>query len=159
MSGSPQFVLKALDHVVLRVEDVDRSVAFYRDVLGCSVEKVRDDIGLIQLRAGDCIIDLVDVGGSLGRLGGSAPGAEGHNLDHFCLRIEPFDESAIRDHFRAHGIETSRLRNNWGGDGRGPSLFVTDPTGNAIELKGPPTHRYDPAVGYVEDEEASVEKG
>jgi glyoxylase I family protein len=100
------FSLRRIDHVVLRVRDVARMEAFYCDVLGCSVERRKDDIGLIQLRAGASLIDLVPVDGKLGRQGGAAPAAEGgHNLDHLCLRVDPFDLDALRAHLRACGVE------------------------------------------------------
>lgn len=143
------FRLKSLDHIVLRVADVGRSIDFYTSVLGCSVEHDNTEIGLHQLRAGDSIIDLIDVAGVLGREGGAAPGPTAHNVDHFCVRIEPFEEDALRRHLAKHGVEAGRLYDNWGADGRGPSMYIKDPDGNTVELKGPPTQPYDPAVGYI----------
>ncbi|MGI9605000.1 MAG: VOC family protein [Acidimicrobiales bacterium] len=143
------FRLRSLDHIVLRVEDIERCISFYVEVLGCTVDQRLPEIGLYQLRAGDSIIDIVDVDGQLGRSGGAPPGRTGRNMDHFCLRIEPFDEPALRQHLAHHEVDAGDLRNNWGGDGRGPSIFIHDPAGNLIELKGPPTHPYDPAVGYI----------
>ena len=138
------FKLKALDHVVLRVSNIKECVVFYEDVLGCTMEKEHPSIGLYQLRAGDFIIDLMDVNGPAGSAGGAAPGKDGHNVDHFCVRIEPFDEADIRAHFAEHGIDASELLNNWGGDGRGPSVYVRDPAGNKVEVKGPPSEPYVP---------------
>ena len=129
---------RELDHLVLRVCDLARMLAFYCDALGCSVERRQDAIGLVQLRAGRSIVDLVPVDGELGRAGGAAPGKEGRNLDHFCLRVEPFDEADIRRHLAAHGIEAGPLASRYGAEGAGPSLYVTDPEGNVVELKGPP---------------------
>jgi catechol 2,3-dioxygenase-like lactoylglutathione lyase family enzyme len=119
-------------------------VKFYETVLGCAMEKKHPELGLYQLRAGDCIIDLVDVEGPIGREGGRGPGKEGHTVDHFCIRIEPFNETALRKHFVHHGIEPSEVLNNWGGDGRGPSIYVRDPAGNKVELKGPSVEPYQP---------------
>ena len=133
----PPFALLAIDHVVLRVTDVGRSLAFYVDGLGCTVEKVQDDIGLTQLRAGSSLIDLVPLTGKLGRAGGAAPGADGRNVDHFAVDIEPFDESAIRAHLQAHGIAIGESGRRYGANGYGPSIYVTDPDGNTVELKGP----------------------
>ena len=143
------FRLMSLDHLVLRVADVDRSIGFYTEVLGCTVEHINAEIGLYQLRAGDSIIDLIDVTGVLGRQGGPAPGPTGHNVDHFCVRIEPFDEDALRRHLASHDVEDGPVYNNWGADGRGPSMYIKDPDGNTVELKGPPTQPYDSAVGYI----------
>lgn len=128
--------VREIDHLVLRVVDVDRVLRFYCDVLGCTVERRQDDIGLVQLRAGASLIDLVPVDGKLGRPGGAAPGAEGRNLDHFCLRVEPFDEASIRRHLGAHGIEPGPLASRYGARGEGLSVYVTDPEGNVVELKG-----------------------
>ncbi|HWI77668.1 MAG TPA: VOC family protein [Ramlibacter sp.] len=131
--------IRDIDHIVLRVVDLDRMLAFYRDALGCPVEKRQDDIGLIQLRAGRSLIDLVPLGGKLGKAGGAAPGKEGRNLDHFCLRVDPFDEAAIRAQLAAHGIEGGAVESRYGAQGTGPSLYLNDPEGNVVELKGPPT--------------------
>ena len=91
---TPPFALRAIDHVVLRVVDLDRMAGFYRNVLGCTDERTQAEIGLYQLRAGSSLIDLVTVGGKLGAMGGAAPGAEGRNLDHFAITITPFDDDA-----------------------------------------------------------------
>jgi glyoxylase I family protein len=127
-----------LDHVVLRVLDHDRMVAFYCDVLGCTIERVNTDLGLTQLRAGRSLIDLVPVDGPIGREGGAAPGAEGHNLEHFCLRIDGWDEARLRAWLLSHGVEAGRVRERYGEDGFGPSIYIRDPQGNRVELKGPP---------------------
>jgi len=132
------FQLQRLDHLVLRVRDVEAMVAFYCDVLGCTVERRQDAIGLTQLRAGDSLIDLVGLDGKLGRMGGAAPGEEGRNVDHFCLRVEPFDVDAIVAHLRAHGVRIGEFGSRYGADGEGPSQYLYDPEGNVVELKGPP---------------------
>jgi catechol 2,3-dioxygenase-like lactoylglutathione lyase family enzyme len=132
------FTIKGIDHVVIRAADLERAVAFYRDVLGCAVERVREDLGLVHMRAGSTLIDLISVGGALGRAGGAAPGSVGRNMDHFCLRIEPFDEEDLRAHLAARGIPAGDVQTNYGAEGNGPSLYISDPDGNTIELKGPP---------------------
>jgi catechol 2,3-dioxygenase-like lactoylglutathione lyase family enzyme len=129
--------IREIDHLVLRVVDLERMLAFYRDALGCAVERRRDDIGLVQLRAGRSMLDLVPVDGQLGRAGGAAPGREGRNVDHFCFRVEPFDEAAIRAALRSHGVEAGPVEMRFGAEGNGPSIYVTDPEGNVVELKGP----------------------
>lgn len=134
----PQIVIRGLDHLVLRVVDLDAMLRFYCEALGCRLEKRQDAIGLVQLRAGSALIDLVPVDGPLGRAGGAAPGREGRNLDHFCLAVEPFDETAIRAQLKAHGIEAGPVQSRYGAQGEGPSIYLTDPEGNVIELKGPP---------------------
>ncbi|GAA0584906.1 VOC family protein [Halomonas salifodinae] len=130
--------IRGIDHLVLRIRDEKAMLAFYIEALGCELEKRQDELGLIQLRAGDALIDLVPVDGPLGRRGGPAPGREGHNLDHFCLRLAPFDEGAIREHLAVHGIEAGDTQRRYGAEGYGPSLYLQDPEGNTVELKGPP---------------------
>lgn len=130
--------IRDIDHVVLRVADLDRMLHFYCAVLGCTVERRRDELGLVQLRAGRSMIDLVPVDGAIGRKGGAAPGREARNLDHFCLRVEPFDGEAIRRELAAHGLEAGPEEMRFGAEGRGPSIYVADPEGNVVELKGPP---------------------
>lgn len=130
--------LQGLDHLVLRVVDLDAMLAFYVGVLGCNIERRQDEIGLVQLRAGRSLIDLVPVDGKLGRMGGAAPGAEGRNMDHFCLRVEPFDAAAIRAHLAAHGVDAGPTESRYGAEGEGPSIYLSDPEGNVVELKGPP---------------------
>jgi glyoxylase I family protein len=126
-----------IDHVVLRVVDIERALAFWRDVLGCPVEKVQDELGLWQLRAGASLIDLVPVAGKLGAAGGAPPGEQGRNMDHVCLRVDPFDAQAIAAHLDAHGIAHGEVVTRYGARGSGPSLYLTDPDGNTVELKGP----------------------
>jgi glyoxylase I family protein len=130
--------IREIDHLVLRVANLDAMLKFYCGVLDCSLERRLDDIGLIQLRAGRSLLDLVPVDGKLGKPGGAAPGKEGRNLDHFCFRIDPFDEPAIRHHLEAHGIKAGETAVRYGAEGEGPSLYVVDPEGNVVELKGPP---------------------
>lgn len=130
--------IRHIDHLVLRVTDLRAMMAFYTDVLGCPVEKVQPDLGLYQLRAGTALIDLVPVDGKLGAQGGAAPGIEGRNLDHFCLRVDPFDADAIIAHLRASGANPAPLASRYGAEGQGPSIYVPDPEGNIVELKGPP---------------------
>lgn len=132
------FSVQRIDHVVLRVSDLRRSIAFYGAVLGCEVVRQREHLGLVHLRAGASMIDLVSVDGKLGSRGGAAPGKEGRNVDHLCLRIDPFDEAAIVAHLASHGLAPlGGAEVNFGAEGDGLSLYFPDPDGNVIELKGP----------------------
>lgn len=131
------FDLLGLDHIVLRVRDLDRMIAFYRDVLGCSLEMVQAEIGLYQLRAGRSLIDLVALDGQVGRAGGAGPGHEGCNLEHFCLEISRFNDAEIRAHLAAHGVNVGTTGERYGAGGQGLSIYLTDPEGNNVELKGP----------------------
>ena len=137
--------ITGLDHVVLRVTDLDRARDFYCDVLGCRVEVFQKKIGLLQLRAGDSLIDLVPVDGKLGRMGGAAPGVEGRNMDHFCLRVRPFDVGAIMAHLRHHGVDPGTVEQRYGAEGMGPSIYLKDPDGNVVELKGPAISKEPPS--------------
>lgn len=131
--------IQKLDHIVLRTRDAGAMVAFYCDVLGCIVEReTSPELGLIQLRAGDALIDVVAVDSELGRMGGAAPGKEGRNVDHFCVRVDAFDEQAIRRHLARFDVVGSKLETRYGADGNGPSIYIQDPEGNTVELKGPP---------------------
>jgi catechol 2,3-dioxygenase-like lactoylglutathione lyase family enzyme len=130
--------IRDIDHLVLRVVDAKAMIAFYCGVLGCTLERVLEPAGLYQLRAGRSLIDIVPVDGRLGREGGAPPGAEGRNLDHFCLRIEPFDAAAIAQHLDLHQVWHGPVESRYGAEGNGPSIYIKDPEGNTVELKGPP---------------------
>ena len=125
------------DHIVLRIRDKAAMLGFYTDVLGLSVDRDRPQLGLTHIRAGPQMIDLVTLDGPLGRMGGAGPGAEARNLDHFALQVRPFDEAAIRAHLASHGVEIVEEGSRYGADGDGFSLYVRDPEGNTVELKGP----------------------
>jgi glyoxylase I family protein len=127
-----------LDHVVLRVSDEQRAVGWYVAVLNASVERVLPSVGLTQLRVGASLIDLVDVKGPIGRAAGPPPEVGGRNLDHYCLQLAEFDEEKIAAHLKRHGVEPGKVESRYGARGHGPSMYVTDPDGNIVELKGPP---------------------
>ena len=115
-----------IDHVVLRVGDIDRMRKFYCDVLGAQHVAWRPELGMSHLRIGSAMIDLVKGERS------------GTNMDHFCLRVEPFDPLAIIARLIKHGVVPGETKNRYGADGYGQSIYVSDPEGNVVELKGPP---------------------
>jgi catechol 2,3-dioxygenase-like lactoylglutathione lyase family enzyme len=121
--------VKGLDHVVLRVADMDRAIAFYEQVLGLHIERRLPEIGLVQLRAGTAMIDLVPR---------TEDEDEGRNMDHFAVRIAEMDVPAIAAHLKRHGIDPGEVRRRYGAEGYGSSIYITDPDGNTVELKGPP---------------------
>ncbi len=127
---------RGIDHVVIRTRDLEAMIAFYCEVIGCTVERRRDDIGLIQLRAGDALIDLVPVAGVLGAKGGAAPGPEGRNMDHLCLRIADFQIKAVRAHLKSHGVKLGDEGLRYGSTGEAVSIYISDPDGNDLELRG-----------------------
>jgi extradiol dioxygenase family protein len=132
----PVPVLRGLDHIVLRARDAAALVSFYQRVLGCRVERQVDALGLVQLRAGNALIDIVAADSELGRRAGGPPDPARRNMDHFCLRVESFDETAIRAWLRDCGVEAEPTARRYGADGFGPSIYLRDPEGNVVELKG-----------------------
>jgi glyoxylase I family protein len=127
--------ISGLDHVVLRVGDLDRAIQFYETVLNCHVERRLEQPKLVQLRAGTSLIDLVPASASPG----DAADAAGRNMDHFAVRVDGFDATALAAHLRRHGIDVGEVRERYGAEGYGPSLYISDPDGNTVELKGPAT--------------------
>ena len=133
------FTFECLDHLVLRTQNIEGMREFYLG-LGCTVVRdLTETIGLLQLRLGASMLDLVDVRGRLGQFGGAAPGRTGRNLDHFAVRVEPFDLDRILDFCRRLEITaTPASQLLLGADGYGQAVYIEDPEGNRIELKGPP---------------------
>src|SRR5215471_10359305 len=127
--------ISGLDHVVLRVGDLNRAIEFYEKVLNCRVERRLEQPKLVQLRAGSSLIDLVPTSASPGE----AADAGGRNMDHFAVRVDGFDAAALTAHLRRHGVEVGEVRERYGAEGYGPSLYISDPDGNTVELKGPAT--------------------
>ena len=125
--------ISAIDHVVLRVRDIDAMRRFYCEVLGAEHVAWRPKLGMSHLRAGSAMIDLV-----LGEAGA------GRNMDHFCLRVEPFDQDAILAHLASHGVAVGEVARRFGAEGNGVSIYVNDPEGNLVELKGPADGRREP---------------
>ncbi|MBU9224054.1 VOC family protein [Burkholderia multivorans] len=129
--------LRGIDHVVLRVTDMAAMTRFYCDAVGCHVEKEQPDLGLVQLRAGDALIDLLAVGSKIDRAESGPPGTV-RNVDHVCLRVEPFDPDALIAHFARFGARPGEPVERYGAGGYGPSIYLFDPEGNMLEFKGPP---------------------
>ncbi len=128
-TGNTALRVVGLDHVVLRVADQERSIQFYEKVLGCHVERTLPEIKLVQLRAGAAMIDLVPK---------TDADEVGRNMDHFAVRIAEMNVTALSDHLRSHGIDPGEVRRRYGAEGYGSSIYITDPDGNTVELKGPP---------------------
>jgi catechol 2,3-dioxygenase-like lactoylglutathione lyase family enzyme len=133
-AANPALTVTGLDHVVLRVQSLDRAIAFYGEVLGCPVERELETPRLVQMRAGSSMIDLVPCAP------GEVPGVEiaGKNMEHFAIRIARMDVPALTAHLAKHGIDAGETRRRYGAEGYGPSVYITDPDGNTVELKGPP---------------------
>lgn len=127
--------IKGVDHIVLRTDSVAAMLHFYCQVLGCVEERRLQDLGLIQLRAGSALIDLVDIEGQLGKAGGGKPQQQGRNLEHFCLLIDAVNESELRQYLEQHGIASDEFAERYGATGYGNSIYIRDPQGNNVELK------------------------
>lgn len=147
MSNEAPFSMLGLDHVVLRIRDLEKMKAFYMDVLGCTFVDHDTSNDLFQVRAGSALIDLVPITGKMGSAGGPPPGLDGHNVDHFAIQIEPYDDEAIREYLGARGVELGETRIRGGAEGEGPAIYIKDPEGNTVELKGPADPAYDVFAG------------
>lgn len=123
------FHITGIDHVVIRTADPARALAFYRDVLGLVVEREQPEIGLIQLRAGRSLIDLIPADPA------AVADPDRPNVDHFALGVSPFVEPALRAHLTAMQVPIVEAGLRYGAGGEGPSLYVRDPDGNKVELK------------------------
>ena len=133
---SKMFEIAAIDHIVLRTDKLNQMLDFYRDVLGCEIEReTPPEIGLTQLRAGDAMIDLVNVDSRLGHMGGGPPTKSEKNVDHFCLQLKSISEEQIRNHLESHGIEVGEFGERYGAQGLGQSVYIQDPEGNTVELR------------------------
>lgn len=134
---APPFALEGIDHVVLLVDDMQAASRFYREVLGCPVEEALPQYGMLQLRAGAALIDLVDISGEEGAWA-RPPAPDGRNMDHVCIATGRWDEAAMRAHLAAHDVAILEEGIRGGARGDGLSFYVKDPAGNVLELKGPP---------------------
>jgi glyoxylase I family protein len=122
------FVVEDLDHVVLRCRDQARMLRFYVEVLGLVEERRLEAIGLIQLRAGRSLVDLVPDAESTPN--------ERPNMDHFCLAIAAADMDAVVACLASAGAELiGDPMVRYGARGYGLSVYCRDPEGNVVELK------------------------
>jgi glyoxylase I family protein len=125
------FRLAEIDHVVVRCAEPERSLAFYTGVLGCAEERRIDAIGLVQLRAGASMIDLVPAD--------PPPTHEGRNVDHFCVGVATADMAALARWLTKRGVQVlGEPTERYGARGSGLSVYVLDPDGNVVELKQMP---------------------
>ena len=134
--AKPPFKLEGLDHVVILVRDMDEAQRFYEEVIGCTVDRALPEYGMLQLRAGASLIDLVDIGSTEGEW--ARPETEGgRNMDHVCIGTGPCREGDMRAHLARHHISIVEEGIRYGANGDGMSFYICDPSGNQIELKGP----------------------
>lgn len=146
---TPPFSIARLDHIVLRTNQLENLFEFYQ-LLGATLERdLREKMGMLQLRLGDSMMDIVDASGMIGKMGdpGAGPDVDGRNLDHFAVRVDPYDEAKILAFCSHNDVEASALPMPLlGADGYGPAIYAKDPDGNRIELKGPPNEDQTPPV-------------
>jgi glyoxylase I family protein len=95
MAQAPPFALQGLDHVVLLVDDMAAARAFYLEVIGCTIDNALPHHGMLQLRAGAALIDLVDISGEPGAWA-RPPVEGGRNMDHVCIATGAWDEDEMR---------------------------------------------------------------
>tara|TARA_R110001606_G_scaffold348746_1_gene498446 strand:- start:85728 stop:86129 length:402 start_codon:yes stop_codon:yes gene_type:complete len=126
---------KGIDHIVLRTERYQQLIDFYCNVLGCKLELSKNRLGLTHLRAGNALIDIVDVNGKLGMLGGNAPDDKGNNIDHFCLQIALRGEQELQEYLHSRGVICGEFQDRYGAQGMGRSLYIKDLVGNNLELR------------------------
>ncbi|MEP0234270.1 VOC family protein [Roseibium sp.] len=130
------FSLVGIDHVVFIVDDMEKALGFYQDVLGCQRGYFYPTLGMEQVWCGAALIVLWDI---------THPGAKdavppvpgGRNVDHICIATSPFDHDELRSHLKSHHVEIIREAMHGGARGMGHSFYVRDPFGNKIEIKGP----------------------
>lgn len=120
-----------LDHVVLRTTKRDEVLAFYRDKLGCPVERTLEMIGLYQLRAGSALIDVLDT--TVFTVAAAGPGESLY--DHFCIAIAADSVDEVLALLDARGIPHGDPAHRYGATGDGTSIYATDPDGRTVELK------------------------
>lgn len=120
-----------LDHVVLRVRDLTKSIAFYRAIMGARIERRLQVPHLVQLRIGDSLLDLVP--------GRKRKAEADHNMDHYAVRVANLDPVALARRLRKFGITPGDVKDRYGAEGYGPSVYFSDPDGNTLEFKGPAT--------------------
>ncbi|RHW74699.1 VOC family protein [Colwellia sp. RSH04] len=128
--------ISGIDHIVLRTNCLEDMLNFYCHVLGCEVERTTEKaLGLTQLRAGNALIDLVDIQGELGRAGGKAPTALDNNVDHFCLQLNDKSIDEVSKYLLLQNIDTGKFQERYGAQGFGQSIYINDPQGNTVELR------------------------
>ena len=130
------FALVGIDHVVFLVDDMQKALTFYRDVLGCAPGYSYPAMGMEQVWAGAALIVLWDTTHP-GAARAVPPVAGGRNVDHLCIATTPFDAQEMRAHLGRHGVAIDREATHGGARGMGHSFYIRDPFGNTLEIKGP----------------------
>lgn len=137
--GKPPFSLVGLDHVVFLVDNMDRALDFYHNVLGSQPGYSYPALGMEQVWCGSALIVLWDITHP-GAAGAVPPVSGGRNVDHVCIATSPCTPDAMRAHLAAHGVVIEREAQHGGARGIGTSFYIHDPFGNKLEIKGPPEY-------------------
>lgn len=134
-ASGPAVRVRGLDHIVLSVADVERSLRFYVEELGLRPERVEQwrlaEVFFPSVRIDDHTI--IDLFAQPPAGDGNSPPAPGRNLDHFCLVVDSTDLDALARSGRFEVVDGPARR--WGARGDGTSLYVRDPDGNVVELR------------------------
>src|SRR5215470_9175312 len=134
--SSAQLTVTALDHFVLRVRDLDRSIGFYRDLLGLPIECLDEYRAgtrpFVSARIGGQLIDLVPDPDYDPEAGFRAGG-----FMHLCVRLARPPLAEAIPWLREHGIElvSDAPVPRMGATGMGLSIYVRDPDGYIVEIK------------------------
>lgn len=139
MQAQLPFSLVGIDHIVLLVDDMNKALTFYYDVLGCRHGYSYPALGMEQLWCGSALIVLWDTTHP-GAKTAVPPVSGGRNVDHICIATGPFDHDALRVHLELHGVTIDREAFHGGARGMGHSFYIYDPFGNKLEIKGPPEY-------------------
>ena len=127
--------ITAMDHIVLNISDIDRSLQFYMDVLGLKAERLdeyrKGEAPFPSVRiSDDTLIDLFPSKDM--PLGESAP----KNLNHYCMVAEALDLNELVDNLREQGVTVLQEPvSRWGAHGRAMSVYILDPDGNQVEIR------------------------
>ena len=122
--------VNGIDHLVLKVSDVRRTIAFYESVLGLRLERIFEPLGVYQIRCGANLIDLVAL-----PPGETLPPPDRRGIEHFCLSVEG-DAGELVESLAAHGIPIVRgPLEVYGAKGFGTSVYIRDPDGYEVEFK------------------------
>ena len=134
--SKPPFTLAGIDHVVFLVDDMAKALDFYHNVIGCQPGYSYPALGMEQVWAGNSLIVLWDTTHP-GAASGVPPVKGGRNVDHVCIATSPFGHEAIRAHLSEYGVAIEREAFHGGARGMGHSVYILDPFGNKLEIKGP----------------------
>jgi catechol 2,3-dioxygenase-like lactoylglutathione lyase family enzyme len=131
------FTVTGMDHIVLKVRDMDRVLDFYLNVLGLKGERLEEfrqgRVPFPSVRINhDTIIDLFPVQASAD----DVPDARSSDLDHFCLVVDQTDMSQVVAYLQRHGVAIQQGPvTRWGAHGNGTSIYFSDPENRQIEIR------------------------